>query len=179
MKRWVTLVLALVVLGAAAAQAGANIIYPVDYHYRWWGPYAGGWETIYDPLGWGPPMWEDEGLSLWVPNVEMPPPWHKDFYWEVVYYDPPPTLPPDALLWPADAPFPVPPSVKMRGPNDWTLIWRLPTQPYYEFVLFQDPRYYNGEGFWYFDLASRCVPEPTTVGLLALGGLAVFARRRR
>ena len=82
-------------------------------------------------------------------------------------------------------PVPIPPGECIPGLEDWTCIWPLPEQPYYEWIIFEeniyyfcDPVVYPGAPA-YFDVATYCIPEPATMGLLALGACVAVLRRRR
>lgn len=58
--------------------------------------------------------------------------------------------------------------------------WDLSDQPDWEQLIFPDADYYNLSTYvkdW--DVATVCVPEPVTMGMLALGGLALLRRRSR
>jgi hypothetical protein len=70
------------------------------------------------------------------------------------------------------------------GPNGvWQhadILWELDTQPQYLSLHF-DLTYFTGTGVNIIDnvdLQGLCIPEPATLSLLALGGLALLRRRR-
>jgi len=58
--------------------------------------------------------------------------------------------------------------------------WELPHQPDWEEIIFPDARYVNLTGDvkdW--NLATICLPEPTTIALLGMGGLTLLKYRRK
>jgi hypothetical protein len=176
------LLVAVVAVNLLATDAQANIVEPVDYWYRWGdGP---GWQLIKDERGYGIPSWLDT-QKVEIPNIEMPPPWQKTV-WVELYWDDPifrPSDPPNVELW-----YPgglrEPPDQAIPEIREWTLVWRLPVQPEYEHIDFDNPGYYHlGDPAYprYIDFATYCIPEPSTLVLLSIGaiGLLAYAWRRR
>lgn len=170
-------------VGAGTAQNAAAVV-PVDYHYCY-DPQTQEFTEMYDPGDWGPPQWNTD-TELWVPNEERPEPWYKQITIVVDYVgDTAPTMAPYSIsvVDPAGNKFPADQWATEDG--RWTGSFRLPNQPPYETIVFgNDPGYRTGDelasGFVVdsFCVSSFCVPEPVTMGLLALGGLALLRRRR-
>jgi len=58
--------------------------------------------------------------------------------------------------------------------------WELPDQPDWEKIIFPNADYYLlSEYVKDWDIATECVPEPITLTLLGLGGLALLRRRKK
>ena len=83
-----------------------------------------------------------------------------------------------------DLPYPGS-SGPVLDPTDPTLVswrWTIRPQPPFEILNLTNAPWNFGNlaahGIAYIRVASRCVPEPTTLGLLLLGGLSMLARRR-
>ena len=72
------------------------------------------------------------------------------------------------------------PTVDASTDTQFMFYWDLPNQPAWEEITFPSADYFNltGEVAWW-NLATICTPEPATLTLLCLGGLAVLKRRRR
>jgi hypothetical protein len=148
--------------------------------------------TYSDDQGGIDPYWvqdptNPEEPELIIPNEERPD-LHKEIWLSVDYIDrnhagdPGITIlagdgisyTPDEILWSDDG-------------GQVRLHWTLENQPAWEKLIFPNTSYrdlYNistglGGDVKDWNLATECVPEPATMSLLALGGLAVLRRRRR
>ncbi len=58
--------------------------------------------------------------------------------------------------------------------------WKMDDQPPFERIIFPNTDYYYLTGdIKDFNIATECVPEPATMGLLVLGGIGLLIRRKR
>jgi hypothetical protein len=186
------------VLGLLAAPATADIIPPVDYHASQTGQdlFSTAW-TMY--AGTENPTWTTEGEGaaevyvLHAPNVARPEPAYKKLWLEIdwVSYMPVERLPTEAQFNAV---------IQVRTASGYTVSegkwtnnavgptstgeWIITPQPGWEEILISRPVLAEYQAYISrIDVASYCVPEPTTVislvsGLVALG-LVCLRRARR
>jgi len=183
--RTAVIVLSLVGIGVCAPSARADT---VDYEYSY-DPQSESFTPVYDPLCWGAPQWSS-GTDMLVPNVARPDPWHKDVRVTVDYngFTAPGT--PPGWIWVMTDTGGVVLTTEWALEHDlsrgdmWTGTFRLSTQPGSETIGFEEGGFRNGQpldsGFVVngISVSSRCIPEPATLALLALGGLAMLRRRK-
>lgn len=157
----------------------ADIPYPLDYHYVYDNDYDT-WEPIHDPENLGPPDWEvwkgvESACNLSVPNMGMPTPWHKHFYYMAVFVSPSavPPEPPSVRLWYQGMQDPTFPNEWSRGPQDWTAAWYLPEQPSREELMLVPCPLDPVSNVSRVEVGSHCIPEPSSLILLTTGALGV------
>jgi hypothetical protein len=157
-------------------------------------PKANVWRVIGDNAGWGEPIWNPEqgdSEALRVPNLAAED-MQKHVYLLVDYYgrgyddssapdiklrvDNPDN--PGVLDW-----IVLDPTAKDYSDDGGQILytWILDHQPSFEDILFPDSTYRMlGTGdVKDFNIATECVPEPMSLGLLASGALLLLSRRRR
>jgi len=136
----------------------------------------------------GAPGWVQDGNDDWtilqIENEEIPEKW-KEVYLLVDYKDrlyggTNPLPAPDIKLVDDDGKVYDQPVVTISADGGQLLYhWTLDDQPAFEQIIFpNEDYYYLANDVKDFNVATECVPEPLTVGLLALGGLALLRRKR-
>jgi hypothetical protein len=182
-----------------ATPVTADIIPPVDYHayITAEGLNSNDWQVVTNTLGVTDvptinPVEIQNVLTyvINVQNVSKPAPWYKQFWFEIDWVSPTGLIPPDAELNTITARTADGYRVvadgwsKNANTNSVTWQWTITPQPAYEEVLVPAALMaVYGPNVARIDVASRCVPEPTTVislvsGLVAVG-LVCLRRARR
>jgi len=178
----VTAILVIALLGLCGP-IYAEIVHPVDYHYKSPG-YGAGWTSHEDP-GYGPPEWRittpEGNVILHVPNQPREN-MTKLFWLQLDFSELPLVLPHPQLT--------SEPWIQITGGNPtpnqgslgFTWEWQLNWQPPWEDINFGNA--FPWASVTNIEVASRCVPEPG-VGILGLAGgltalgLAQFRRRKK
>jgi len=137
----------------------------------------------------GVPLWDPEGQGdytrLLVPNEHIPD-MEKRVYLLVDFkngvYDPQnaPTIMLEALDSTTQETVQFVPTLDFSAGSGQVLYtWELDFQPNEEYLVFSSTDFYHLTGdVKDFNIATECIPEPATLGLLALGGVALIRRRR-
>ena len=143
---------------------------------------AGKWFNTFREAGakkdvYADPVWDDEHLRLTIGNEEIQN-FTKDIWLLVDYLDRDNNVPPGITL---DTPLEQGLTPEIDYSPDYGQIllhWSLTYQPAWETFVFPTADYWALSGdVKDFDIATICIPEPTTVALLALGLIGL--RRRR
>jgi hypothetical protein len=123
-----------------------------------------------------PPVWQNENKDLYIDNEEVLAN-TKELWFEIEYTtEVPATLPLIELIDPESGVSLV--GITTNGLNV-TWQWHIIPQPAYEVISFPDTDIYNMVGIDKLEVGTYCTPEPATMSLLAIGGLAMLKRRRR
>jgi hypothetical protein len=179
-------------MGAIAALslcncASAEIIGvgPVDYQYHAAG-LNGTWTEVSDP-GYGPPEWYmlppyvSQDQWIYVPNLERLD-MVKELWLEVQYEPGSPAPTNNPVVWAAQG-FTVAGGTNPAFyPDSNTYVWAWTITPQPGSEIFDFAPSFSWAGVTGIDIASKCVPEPSTlVGLVTCGllGLVLAWRRRK
>lgn len=126
------------------------------------------------------PYWLQGETVVHIDN-EFVPEMHKEIWLLVDYIDRDLNRDAPITLIASDGTSYDPTSIEANGDGGQLLFyWNLPDQPEWEEIIFPSTDYFNLTGDvkdW--NLATICTPEPATLTLLCLGGLAILKRRRR
>lgn len=160
----------------------ADINLPVNYWYSRSAPGEGTWNSMFDQSPpWGPPEWRFENdvkSLLWIPNLALPN-MTKNLYLELEYAVLPTSPPVIGVSDPATGVTLVGGSPTSNSvTKSWTWHWIIVPQPPYEIIRF--PGWYGYDmlqGLTKMEVATYCVPEPVTLALLAIAGIALLQRR--
>lgn len=178
-KKWRLLaVIVPVALWGLPNIALADIPENVDFHAEQTTAGMGNWVILKNILEYDDPHWQDivPRTELYVDNLLVPD-LYKDVWFEAEYSGQVPDPLPELLIFdPAQGVTPFEPVV---DGTHVTWHWLIYPQPGHEIIRFPDQSFYDLEGLDKIEVGTYCfIPEPATVSLLALGGLAMAKRRR-
>jgi hypothetical protein len=155
----------------------ADITEPVDYHIAWTNS-AGPWVVIKNDLGYGNPIWTNGNSEVWIDNIETPD--YDKTVWLEVDYVSQTYFPTNPIILSSQLGAIISSPTITTNSASLTWMWTIDPQPAWEMIAFPDASYINLTGINRIDIATRCIPEPSTMVLVSLGlaGLA-FATHRR
>ena len=142
----------------------------------------GVWDPKFRVAGeadYGDPMWTADGLEVEIQNEQIDE-MHKEVYLLVDYKDRVAGRFENILLRDDRGNTWNPTSIASLDDGQLLFTWELDYQPQFEAIIFPNNAYNLLDSYvkdW--DVATICVPEPATMTLLALGGLAVLRKRRK
>jgi hypothetical protein len=184
MKQMLRLILPIVAVGVlvVCSNANAGLIPSGQVDYQYFSPAPNGaWTEVVDP-GFGAPSWITIpsfpfNLDKWiaVPNQTQPD-MLKHFWFQVEWSTVPTTIP-KPILWVPESSVVLVGSGETTEGNVSAWEWTIDPQPNSEVV--QIPSSFPWNNVTRIDVASRCVPEPSTLVLAVVGGVVAFGAGRR
>ena len=158
----------------------------VDQYWVWYPDHTPGanipgyWVNPINHIGTPAPQWRDDGLRLDIFNIEIPEN-VKNIWVEVKYLFPQTEIAPITVIDPKGNVFdPVDAWISTNG-QFVTWQWQLPWQPRMETIDFGNPSFFLLDNIELVEIATQCVPEPSSLFLLLPGvvGLGAFIRRKK
>jgi hypothetical protein len=156
--------------------ARADIPTNVDYHIAWTNS-AGPWVEYINVFGYDSPVWTNGNTAVWIDNMHVEDKM-KMVWLEIEWTNQWETVPLITLESEAGALISSPTIITNGLALTWS--WTILPQPGWEIVTFSDTWYHDlTYSVARVDIGTLCIPEPSVISLLALGGLALLLRKRR